>query len=131
MHFTSKPIPCRSRGKSGNGIPARGIKDIMKKQLVMLLWLVPVLSFAGVPYLISPTNDPGLSGQQIFSAGIQDYHYWGWGTNAQSSNATVVVASPTINVATNSFSYTPTLSLGASNAILLQATNNDIVVSNG
>lgn len=97
----------------------------MRTLIASLLFLCSLPSLAQV-YLYNPTNNPGLPGQQLFSSGVFGYYNWGWGTNAQSSNATVVVASPSIGVTTNGAAYTPFFSAGSSNwvyLLMLQGTN--------
>ena len=99
----------------------------MKTLLSFFVVLITACCLEAAPYLISPTNDPGVLGQSLFSSGIQGYHYWDWGTNAASSNATVVVASPSIDVTTNGVnSYTPKWSTAMTNWIFqLQTTTSN------
>lgn len=98
----------------------------MRKLFAALTLILACLSAEAQIYLYNPTNAPGTTGQQLFSSGVPGYYYWGWGTNAQSSNATVVVASPSIGVSTNGFGYTPFFSASSSNwiySLMLQGTN--------
>lgn len=104
----------------------------MRTLLASLLALLAIPLFAGVPYLDNPTNNPGIAGQILTSTGNQGYYKWDWGTNAASSNATVVVASPSIGVTTNGAgSYTPFFSAVMTNWIfqlMSQATNESLLI---
>lgn len=128
----------------------------MKKlSFITVLICLSIPAVAGIPYLITPTNNPGVVGQQLFTAG-NGYTWWDWGTNAAGSNSTVVSKSTTIEITTNGFNFSPFLSAAVTNwvnaqdangtnqswliglngtnqswLIGLNATNNDTVVSNG
>lgn len=97
----------------------------MKRLLLSLVLLYSLSVSAGIPYLIQPTNAPGLVGQQLFSVG-NGCSWWDWSTNAASSNSTVVSASTSVGVTTNGFNFTPFLSAAMTNWINGQ----DTVVSN-